>query len=149
MYEEYIDQQLKILQPCSYDLGYKLTQIGGKRVGLSLDPLNERILHEGNVYNQKPILIQMKDGFCHRNVWDIYQRHLDFTIHSGYVLYQNSVWTRHSFLIDNKDRIIETTYPLEKVSIYYGVQVTPKEFLDVLLRMGLIHLEYKYGFCPF
>lgn len=144
MFEKLVNEKLMMLQPCSKELGYKLTQLGGNIVAISLDPLSDRFIREGTVYNQQPILNKMKEGMCHVNIWELYKKHSDYTIHTGYVLVQN-VWYRHSWLIDHEDNIVETTYPTNDVSMYFGIWVSPEEFLDLLLRMGLIHMQYQYG----
>ena len=140
MYEEYVANRLNELQPCSKKLGTILCQLGGNRVSISLDPLSERLIKEGVVYKQQPVYAKMRDLMCHANVWEFYVKQPNSTIHSGYVL-QKDTWYRHSWLINHNNNIIETVYNLKDVSLYYGIQLKPKEFLDLLMRIGLVHLE--------
>lgn len=100
---------------------------------------SEIILKEGQLIDYKNIIF--KQGVplrCHDNVLEIVQKTSagllvrlfslsEYKPVTGYALSPvDNIWHRHSWLIDDSNNIIETTYKWDK---YFGVVLTQEQFL--------------------
>jgi hypothetical protein len=63
-------------------------------------------------------------NYCHHNCVDMWMAkpHL-YRLVTGWALNQD-VWRRHSWLLDNQDRVVENTVPRER---YFGVILTEQQ----------------------
>jgi hypothetical protein len=85
----------------------------------------EKLVSSGSSVNKKGIyVIQGRVSACHENsanCWDANRERS--SIMTGYVL-DDGVWRQHSWVLDNKNKIVETTHVREA---YFGIKLTAEE----------------------
>jgi hypothetical protein len=139
----YIRRMLLELHPDIQNLVSKLIGMSGRYANIPYDLLNMRICNEGTVYTNQVKEYPMDAQQCHKNAWQTHNEK-GYSLHTGYVLGTDENWMRHSWCIDNGGYIIETTYCKETVN-YFGISLTPQEFLEFLLMTGQCHSKYCRG----
>lgn len=114
----------RILADASYNaLENKLLSYGGRElVYVPECPIvtNRMLIEQGQAFNPDVTGVRMMPSMpnhCHDNCiawwrWDRSSR----LVH-GYALSEDGLWRNHSWMLDGKDRIVETTVEREK---YYG-----------------------------
>lgn len=85
----------------------------------------ERILEDGFQASTSGLYVMKgQDNQCHQNsacCWNANRKHS--VIMTGYALH-NGTWVSHSWVVDSKSNIVETTFPRE---IYFGFLLTDEE----------------------
>jgi hypothetical protein len=92
------------------------------------DPGIDRVLSRGLFFEKTFKKIRGDPGHCHGNAarqW--YEHRNKYRIVEGYALFEDGLWRQHTWLIDNKDNAIETTFPRQ---LYFGAILDEQETLE-------------------
>ena len=112
------------------DLCAMLLEIGGTRVAVQFDDAgaSEFIARNWQLAETPDLVFRAGEAnHCHTNCADAWQSDPSrYRIQTGFALYQG-VWRRHTWLLDQRDRIIETTLPQE---MYFGAILDEDEAIE-------------------
>jgi hypothetical protein len=103
-----------------------LTIAGSKVVGLAFNHYVGGILFNGRQFSTTGLRQEHGDrSQCHQNTAQLYisGRYREASIVTGYALFDDGIWRRHSWLL-NLDSIVESTVPR---TIYYGCELSDAE----------------------
>ena len=101
----------------------KLLLIGGDEIVPREEPDLSKIIKRGKLFKNKAILTKLRMISCHTNVAELYATK-GYRIATGWALSDDGLWRQHSWCIDSKDNIVETTKRRKK---YFGVVLMRKE----------------------
>lgn len=112
------------------DLCALLLEIGGTRVAVQFDDAGacEFIARNGELTEISGLVFRAGEpNHCHTNCAITWQSDpTRYRIQTGFAL-SGGVWRRHSWLLDQRDRILETTFPQE---MYFGVILDQDETIE-------------------
>jgi hypothetical protein len=107
-----------------------LLEIAGTRVAVQFDDAWESELIARNGELAETLDLIFREGqanHCHTNCASAWQADpTRYRIQTGFTL-SGGVWRRHTWLLDQRDRIIETTFPQE---MYFGAILDEDESLS-------------------
>lgn len=132
-------QQLLDERPALGDLWELLLSGGGHEVVGAMETDEEigRLVEGGLFISGKPGRLERgRTSACHENAARAWAKSpATRRLFTGYALTQNDgLWRQHSWNVDRKGRVIETTTPRE---LYYGYElIGPEAALFALANMG-------------
>jgi hypothetical protein len=108
------------------ELASKLLGIAGTRVAIqAMDAWSSQLILAGGKLLDVPAIIQKKGkrNGCHNNSAALWKKDpASYRLVTGWAL-SGGCWRRHSWVLDQKGRVIETTLPQE---LYFGVILNNK-----------------------
>lgn len=111
----------------------KLLSIGGEAVvPMPEDDLN-LLLFIGHEFNHPTRSIPGKASGCHQNVATLFQEGMLRAAATGYGLSDDGLWRQHSWGLDWKGNLVETTVPREKYFGFYMVGAAGHDFAKAQL----------------
>lgn len=100
---------------------------GYKFVDSGYEPHLRNIITRGKIMSNKVIYKKGIESQCHYNASQLfYKNPKTYRICTGYIL-NDGLWRQHSWVINSKNQIIETTVKREK---YFGYVMTKEESED-------------------
>jgi hypothetical protein len=113
--------------PAAVKLRAKLLEYAGEEVLLRVSPTEiDRLLLRGEFHTGKGVgLRRMQANRCHFNAAKLLLTGRVAQVASGFALSQG-LWRSHTWVLNAKGRIIETTEPREE---YFGTVLAPGEIL--------------------
>jgi hypothetical protein len=136
--EEVLNPDLESVPQHVIDHCRKLLSISGKKVCVYyVDIATDDIaLKDGEIIDYTGIVKKRgcEEHRCHTNSAKLWRRHpKKYKLATGYGL-DEDIWIGHSWLLNAKKQIVETTYPFE---LYYGVvmdTVEAEKFCKTVLK---------------
>ena len=119
---DYIQKGLK-KHPELRPLRKKLLSIGGEEIVPREEPDLSKIIKRGKLFKCKAKLTKLRMISCHTNAAELYATK-GYKIATGWALSDDGLWRQHSWCIDGKENIVETTKSRKK---YFGVVLMQKE----------------------
>jgi hypothetical protein len=113
-------------------LGQKLLKAGGKKIAPMPEPHLNALLQRGKVMNNDLRFHKMDNSACHSNVALLWNRK-GYAICTGWALSDDNIWRQHSWCLDRRATIVETT---ESREIYFGIKLEESEALLMWLNDG-------------
>ena len=101
----------------------KLLSIGGEEIVPREELDLSKIIKRGKLFKNKAILTKLRAISCHTNAAELYAAK-NYKIATGWALSDDGLWRQHSWCIDGKENIVETTKRRRK---YFGVVLMQKE----------------------
>jgi hypothetical protein len=113
--------------PAAVKLRLKLLAHSGEEVLLRVTPGEiDRLLARGEFHPAESAgLHRMQANACHFNAAKLFLTGQAAKVVSGFALAEG-LWRSHTWVLDPRGRIIETTEPVE---VYFGTVLAPKEIL--------------------
>lgn len=109
------------------------------------------LLERGRYFNDKDnkiILDEMDERACHSNSAEKWKKYIDemgdgekikmFICTGYYKTGDDYVWRQHTWLVNDENRVYETTVPAK---IYYGYILTTIECIFFVLNEGILNLK--------
>lgn len=117
------DKITKPVEPVVETLCRRLISIRGEAACVYINELpimHSTLLWMGRIISPSSVKLQRgAPSDCHRNVARLWKRNKSrFTMYTGYSFSEDKMWRPHSWLLDQRGRIIETTV---KARMYFGV----------------------------
>ena len=106
----------------------KLLSLGGEAVCLQYEPDLDLLLTLGQEYAQPVRRVPGVNSACHLNVGRLFDEKRLAAIVTGWALSEDGIWRQHSWGIDWKGRLVETTLPRTRYFGVYMVRETANEF---------------------
>lgn len=121
-------------QPAFRKLRQRLLSIGGEELACCEEIMIELLLRVGHVFDRPARMVRGEPCACHRNVAELFLSGKLAALCTGWALSNDGIWRKHSWGLDQKGHIIETTARREK---YFGVYLlgqTAAEFAKAILE---------------
>jgi len=119
---DYIQKGLR-KYPELKQLRKKLLSIGGEEIVPREEPDLSKIIKRGKLFKGKVKLTKLRMISCHTNAAELYATK-GYKIVTGWALSNDGLWRQHSWCIDSKNNIVETTKNRKK---YFGVVLMQEE----------------------
>ena len=119
---DYIQKGLK-KYPELKPLRKKLLLIGGEEIVPREEPDLDKIIKRGKLFKNKAILTKLRAISCHSNAAELFATK-GYKIATGWALSDDGLWRQHSWCVDGKNNIVETTKRRKR---YFGVVLMQKE----------------------
>jgi hypothetical protein len=124
-------KEIYSIAPWVRRLDKKLLRLGGVIVdhitsGADVEGLEHNFMYKfGSLFNRRGIRrVKGMRHECHMNVCSLVKKDKSVQSATGYALHSDGTWNRHSWGVDSKGKIIETTSPIRKA--YYGYKEDSK-----------------------